>query len=150
MRNVERKEKIGLGMRTIEVSCAVIVREGLILAANRGDTVSNSGVWEFPGGKPLEGEQPQDCVVRRVKEELNVDINVVDKMESFSVDADDSRRFLMHPFFAEVSNGSFELSNHSKIEWFMPMQLMSLAWPETDLPIIDEIVNRIFKNGRLI
>ncbi len=136
-------------MQTTDVSCAVIVREGMILAASRNDTVSNSGQWEFPGGKPQEGETPSDCVVRRVKEELNVDISVVDKMEPFHVDADGKKSYNIHPFLAEIVEGNFELTNHSKAEWFMPMQLMSLAWPETDLPIIDEIVNRIFKNGKL-
>lgn len=136
-------------MQTTDVSCAVIVREGMILAANRGSQVSNSGAWEFPGGKPREGEAPRECVVRRVKEELNLGIKVLDEMKSFSVETLD-RTFNIHPFLAEIENGNVELTYHSRAEWFMPMQLMSLAWPETDTPIIDEIVSRIFKNGRLV
>lgn len=132
------------------MSIAVIVREGMILAANRGDSVSNSGQWEFPGGKPMKGESPEDCVVRRVKEELSVDISIIDKMDAYNVETSQNKTFRIYPFFAEVGDGKFVLSLHSKAEWFSPMQLMSLAWPETDLPVIDEIVNRIFVKGRLV
>lgn len=122
----------------------------MILAATRGEHVSNSGAWEFPGGKPKEGESPRDCVVRRVQEELNLSINVVDELRKFSVKTSENRTFNIHPFLAEIVHGNIELGNHSRAEWFMPMQLMGLAWPETDVPIIDEIVSRIFKNGRLV
>ncbi len=132
-----------------DVSCAVIVRQGMILAANRNESVSNSGAWEFPGGKPKPDETPEECVIRRVHEELSLSIHVVDKIEPYTVETASGKVFNIHPFVAEIVNGQVELNLHSRAEWFMPMQLMSLAWPETDLPIIDEIVGRIFKNGKI-
>lgn len=143
-------ERTAVEMQTTDVSCAVIVSQGMILAANRGEQVSNSGIWEFPGGKPKKGETPEDCVVRRVREELNLNINILDAMNSFTVQTTQDKSYTIHPFFAEIANGSIELTHHSRAEWFMPMQLMSLAWPETDLPIIDEIVGRIFKTGKIV
>lgn len=137
-------------MQATDVSCAVIVREGMILAANRGEQVSNSGAWEFPGGKPREGESPRECVVRRVQEELNLSINVVDELKNFTVRTSEEKTYNIYPFLAEIVNGNVELGYHSRAEWFMPMQLMGLAWPETDVPIIDEIVSRIFKTGKIV
>ncbi len=137
-------------MQTTDVSCAVIVRGGMILAANRGATVSNAGKWEFPGGKPKEGEAPSECVVRRVQEELNIDINVVDELSPYKVNVSADKEFQIHPFVAEIVDGTVELTHHSRAEWFMPMQLMSLAWPQTDLPIIEEIMGRIITKGRIV
>ena len=137
-------------MQTTDVSCAIIVREGMILAANRGSSLSGAGKWEFPGGKPKQGEAPKDCVVRRVREELNININVLDELKPYEVPVDAEKLFRIHPFVAEVDDGTVELSHHSRAEWFMPMQLMTLAWPQSDLPIIEEIVGRIFKNGRIV
>lgn len=137
-------------MQVTDVSCAIIVREGMILAAKRNDSVSHSGQWEFPGGRPMDGEAPQECVVRRVREELNVEVEVADRIVPYEVAVGNEKQYRIFPFVARIVDGSFELSHHSKAEWFMPMQLMSLAWPDTDLPIIDEIVGRIFRNGRIV
>ncbi len=137
-------------MQTTDVSCAVIVREGMVLAATRNDKVSNSGLWEFPGGKPKVNESPEDCVVRRVQEELNLNIHVVDEIPPFKVAVSEQKQFNIHPFVAEILNGTVELSHHTKAEWFMPMQLMSLPWSQTDIPIIEEIVGRIFRNGKIV
>ena len=137
-------------MQTTDVSCAVIVREGMVLVANRSNAVSNSGQWEFPGGKPKAGEAPQDCVVRKVQEELNLNIQVVENLKPYSVAVSEDKEYKIHPFFAEIVNGTVELSHHSRAEWFMPVQLMSLAWPSSDLPIIEEIVGRIFQNGKIV
>lgn len=133
-----------------DVVCAVIIKGGLILAANRSAHVSNTGNWEFPGGKPREGESAEECVIRRVKEELNYDINIVGKMPPYATDVNPEKRFVMHPFFVEIVNGQATLTNHSRAEWFQPMQLLRLAWPPSDIPIIEELVNRIISKGKIV
>lgn len=60
-------------MKRIDVCAAVIHHEGRILATQRGYGDFKDG-WEFPGGKMEQGESPQACIVREIKEELNVDI----------------------------------------------------------------------------
>lgn len=60
-------------MKRIEVCAAILHHEGRILATQRGYGDFKDG-WEFPGGKMERGETPEDCIVREIKEELNVDI----------------------------------------------------------------------------
>lgn len=120
------------------------------MAANRGVNVSHSGEWEFPGGKPHANEDPRQCVVRRVQEELNLNINVLDAIKPYNITTPDKKSFRMHPFLAEIVGGKVEISHHNRVEWFLPMQLMSLAWPDSDVPIIDELVGRIFRNGKIV
>ena len=60
-------------MKRIEVCAAILHHEGRILATQRGYGDFKDG-WEFPGGKMEPGETPEDCIVREIKEELNVDI----------------------------------------------------------------------------
>lgn len=59
----------------IDVVAAVIEnREGRILIARRKPDISLGGYWEFPGGKVEEGESPSDCLVRELREEMDMQI----------------------------------------------------------------------------
>ena len=59
--------------KTIYVVGAVIVKDGKVLATQRGYG-GYAGWWEFPGGKIEPGEEPEAALVRELKEELDVDI----------------------------------------------------------------------------
>ena len=56
----------------LQVSCAIIERDGLVLAARRSATMSLPLKWEFPGGKIDPGESPEECLVRELREELRI------------------------------------------------------------------------------
>ncbi|MCQ2237499.1 MAG: NUDIX domain-containing protein [Bacteroidales bacterium] len=134
-----------------DVACAVIIRNGMILAARRGEELSNSGAWEFPGGKPQANETPRECAIRRVKEELNINICIKEELPSYEVasEKNNDKTFVIHPFLAEIEDGKVMLHGHSYVAWFMPIQLMGLAWPPSDMPIIDSIVDRILQTGKI-
>lgn len=133
------------------VVCAVIVRNGMVLAASRAQNISHAGRWEFPGGKVIEGKSHIQSIIEHVKTELGLDIIVRDKMDSFEAVNREGRTFEMYPFFVEIPDGeSIHLVRHDRAEWFMPIQLLQLAWPTTDMPIIDEILDRIIKRGTII
>lgn len=122
----------------------------MVLAASRGESVGNAGRWEFPGGKPNQGESFDDCIVRRIREELGLNIKIREAMQPYEVVASETKTFEMHPYFVEVVDGIAVLVNHSRAEWFMPIQLMRLAWPQTDLKIVEEIFQRAMLNGKVI
>ncbi len=62
------------------VTCAIIKKENKFLITQRpNDGRSNAGRWEFPGGK-VENESNEECLVREIKEELGVDIEVHEQL----------------------------------------------------------------------
>lgn len=62
-------------MKVTEVAAAVFLRpDGMFLLAQRPPGKPYPGYWEFPGGKLEAGETPHDCLVRELKEELDVTI----------------------------------------------------------------------------
>lgn len=132
-----------------DVTCAIIIKDGKILVATRNEYVSNTDLWEFPGGKPKAGESLETCLVRRAKEELSLDIQIVDYLPSYEVEMTPEKTFIMHPFIAEIIGGNTTLIDHNKAEWFEIRQLISIAWPPTDTPIIDMISKRYIKTGKL-
>lgn len=56
----------------LEVACAVIVRQGKLLLAQR----ASNGLWELPGGKAEPGESLPECLTRELQEELAVTVKV--------------------------------------------------------------------------
>jgi 8-oxo-dGTP diphosphatase len=59
-----------------QVVCAVLEKNGMILAARRKPDQTNGGLWEFPGGKVRSGESLHDALHREIGEELNVAVTI--------------------------------------------------------------------------
>ncbi len=60
----------------IKVTAAVIRNDGKILITQRSMFDKLALKWEFPGGKIEAGETAEECLVREIKEELNIDIKI--------------------------------------------------------------------------
>ena len=60
-------------MSYIHVTCAIIERNGLVLAARRSASMHLPLKWEFPGGKIRAGEDPGECLKREIREELDLE-----------------------------------------------------------------------------
>ena len=62
--------------RILEVAVAVIEHEGMFLITQRLPQDSFGGFWEFPGGKLLPGERMEVALIREIREELGIGIEV--------------------------------------------------------------------------
>lgn len=60
------------------VTAGVIFNEGKVLIAQRKKGDRFEGKWEFPGGKVEPKERPKDCLIRELKEELGIEVEVFD------------------------------------------------------------------------
>ena len=65
-----------------EVACGIMFYENKVLMGLRSSTGKDPGIWEFPGGKQESGETLHQCLHREWKEELNLDIRIVDELIS--------------------------------------------------------------------
>ncbi|MBA2880222.1 8-oxo-dGTP pyrophosphatase MutT (NUDIX family) [Desulfosalsimonas propionicica] len=60
----------------IDVICAIIEKNGQVLAARRGAAMTMLLKWELTGGKINPGETAEECVMREIKEELGIAIQI--------------------------------------------------------------------------
>jgi len=63
-------------MKTLIVSAGLIIEEGKFLVTQRKEDSSHALLWEFPGGKVKEGEEPREALRRELKEELDIEVEV--------------------------------------------------------------------------
>lgn len=93
-----------MAMKQIEVVAAIIRREGLYFATQRGYG-EFEGMWEFPGGKIEPGEEPEGALVREIREELDVEVTVE---ELFCVREFEYPRFRLklHCYFCSLAGSN--------------------------------------------
>ncbi len=58
------------------VTVAILVKDGKVFLAKRGAGDRLANKWEFPGGKIEDGETPEECLRREMKEEFQIDVSV--------------------------------------------------------------------------
>jgi mutator protein MutT len=68
----------------VEVSAGLIFRSGKLLITQRHAGAHLGGLWEFPGGKREEGETFEECLVRELREELGIEVEVGQLLESLT------------------------------------------------------------------
>jgi A/G-specific adenine glycosylase len=61
---------------TVHIAIGVIYRQGRILITQRPTHGLLGGLWEFPGGKLKDGEDPADGCLREIKEEVNLEVAI--------------------------------------------------------------------------
>ncbi len=122
-------------MRRIEVSCAIIEDNGLVLAAQRGAQMDLPGKWEFPGGKIRAGEDPRECICREILEELGLEVKVVASLNPCE-HSYIHLRVRLHPFVCRVTGGRLRLSEHRAVHWAGGTELSSLDWAQADIEVL--------------
>ncbi|GAB3925780.1 hypothetical protein GCM10011575_06480 [Microlunatus endophyticus] len=123
--------------KQIDVVGAVIVRDGLVLSAQRGRG-SLAGRWEFPGGKIESGETARAALEREILEELECEIQVGDEVTSTTHEYDFGVVTLT-TFLCTLISGTPKLTEHTDIVWLPAGELAGLDWAPADLPAVEII-----------
>jgi len=130
-------------MKIINVVAAIIVRDGKILATQRGYGEYKDG-WEFPGGKIEPGELPEDALVREISEELDASIEVVDYLTTVEHDYSDFH-LSMQCFFASLKDDShLKLLEHEASRWLSFDELDDVDWLPADIKVVETLKERGF------
>jgi 8-oxo-dGTP diphosphatase len=127
----------------IHVACALIERDGLVLAAQRSATMSLPLKWEFPGGKLEAGESPEECLRRELVEELGVAVSIGLPLPRLT-HSYDLFTVTLYPFVCSLESEQITLHEHAAIAWLLPEELHTLDWLEADLPIISTYRQQTF------
>lgn len=127
----------------IHVTCALIFKDDLILCAQRSATMKTPLKWEFPGGKIEAGESEEECLMREIREELNIAIRILEKWPEVIHSFGENKQLRLIPFTAEVISGTPIATEHAELRWVERRQLHLLDWADADLPIVKRIQNSI-------
>ena len=122
-------------MKTIKVLCGIIEKDGLVLITQRSETMSQPLLWEFPGGKLEPIETEEECLVREIKEELNIDVAPKQRLRPACHTYPDKIVELI-PYTCDFKSGEINLTEHLRYKWVTPGALASYTWCPADIPVI--------------
>lgn len=130
-------------MKTIHVVAAIIVSQGKIFATQRGYGEFKDG-WEFPGGKVERGETPQEALAREIQEELNVEIEVGERLDTIEYDYP-KFHLSMDCFVCRIISGELTLKEHEAARWLTKEQVDSVEWLPADQGLMETVKEYICK-----
>lgn len=125
-------------MTTIVVTAAIIARDGRFLVTRRLPNTHLAGQWEFPGGKCIPGESLEACMMRELKEELNVAATVQNEVFSTTHEYPD-RRVELH-FFRCAIDGNPEPLLRQEMRWIRRQDLNPEEFPPADAELIQGLI----------
>ena len=121
-------------MRTVIVAAALIVEKGKLLVTQRKKDSSHGLLWEFPGGKVKQGEDPRGALRRELKEELDVEAEVgrlFDAVFHFYPEFP----ILLLVYRCRIEKGFLQPVECHDLQWVTLKELEALAMPPADDPI---------------
>ncbi|MBO7373943.1 MAG: (deoxy)nucleoside triphosphate pyrophosphohydrolase [Oscillospiraceae bacterium] len=124
-------------MKTVHVVAAVIRDGNRVFATQRGYGEYKDG-WEFPGGKIEAGETPQEALRREIREELDTEITVGERLAAVEY-AYPQFHLSMQCFWCEILEGTPVLKEHEAARWLDVESLDSVAWLPADRTVIERI-----------
>ncbi|WP_223267193.1 (deoxy)nucleoside triphosphate pyrophosphohydrolase [Polaribacter sp. IC073] len=125
--------------KIITVTCAIIHFDDKILAVQRSQTMKLPLKWEFAGGKIEPDESEIDCIKREIFEELNIFIEIKERLTPVTHQYPDFKIKLI-PFTAKYLSGELKLREHANYLLANTEELLKLDWAEADLPILKEFL----------
>ncbi|MES2658584.1 MAG: (deoxy)nucleoside triphosphate pyrophosphohydrolase [Verrucomicrobiota bacterium] len=132
-----------------EVVCGVIGNpEGQYLACLRPVDKHLGGLWEFPGGKVDPGESPEAALVRELREELAIDVEVGLPLQPVIWNYGE-RTIRLLPFYCRIIGGELHAVEHEALRWCLPEHFGDLRWADADIPILQEIALHLGRNCKL-
>jgi len=126
---------------TKKVTAAVIERDGKVLVARRKAGLVAGGLWEFPGGKLEEGEDPRRGLERELEEELGVRARAGELLCSVPFEGS-STSFELIVFRTELLSDDFRPTDHDEILWLEPGEMDEGVFSKPDRPVVRLLAGR--------
>ncbi len=129
------------GLPIILVAAAALIdKSGKVLLAQRPEGKEMAGLWEFPGGKVKDGENPEFALVRELEEELAIETReCCFSPIGFASHAYDKFHLLMPLFACRVWRGSIKSMEGQSFAWVHPKDMYDYPMPEADIPLVYQI-----------
>lgn len=123
------------------VTAAVVERDGKVLVARRKAGLIAAGLWEFPGGKLEEGEDPRRGLERELEEELGVGARAGELLCTVPFSGP-LKSFELVVYRTELLSDDFRMTDHDEVRWLAPEEMDEGVFSKPDRPVVRLLAGR--------
>jgi 8-oxo-dGTP diphosphatase len=124
----------------IDVTAAILVKDGKVLIAKRQPDDKQPDKWEFPGGKVEAGESTRECLKREMREEFGIDVRV-GKFLGESVYHYRHGSIRLQAYLVDWYDGNLALKEHADYAWVKYDRLDEFDFAPADLPFVEQLIS---------
>jgi len=122
----------------ISVTAAILFNQNKLLIAQRKSQDMLAELWELPGGKVEKNETLEDCLIREIKEEFSIDIEILSYFgESKYTYPKYKIRLLAYK--VKWISGVINLIEHKDYKWVSADEIDKFNFAPADIPLIEKI-----------
>jgi 8-oxo-dGTP diphosphatase len=129
-------------VRTIVVAAGVLIERGRVLLTQRKAGGHLAGLWEFPGGKVEEAEDPREALRRELREELGIETTVGEIVDVAFHKYEDAGKAVLLLFFEATrvagSPGPRAI-DVAGFEWATATELAPSRFPPADVAVLRKV-----------
>jgi len=133
------KKKIS--SKKIEVSAGIIIKNKKVYIQQRLKNGLMGGLWEFPGGKREQGESPEECLKREIKEELRVNVISLNKVMTIK-HTYTQFRVTLNVFNCELQKKQIRPDGCEQWKWVSLSNLKKYPFPAANVKIVKYLTEK--------
>lgn len=128
----------------VVVACALVDVDGRVLIAKRPAQKDMAGLWEFPGGKVVEDEPPEEALIRELREELGINVTQACLAPlTFASHSYESFHLLMPLYVCRRWKETVTPREGQELKWVKPRNLKDYPLLPADVPLIPYLVDML-------
>ena len=130
-------------MNYLQVTAAYIIKDeklNYFLIAQRLPKGSQASLWELPGGKIEPYENPEECLKREIKEELNIEIEIIEHLITLTHNYPDLSLELL-VFAPRIISGTPQAIECQSWKWITLDEIELYNFAEADKRVLNIIKN---------
>ena len=130
---------INEGDEVKQVTAAIIKEDDKYLICQRGAEDECSLLWEFPGGKLEVGETLEECIIREIKEELELDIKL-QGIFTTSIYHFAQKEIHFTVYDAVIVAGQMKLNVHNDAKWVTLEEISQYNFMPADIVFVEKLI----------